>query len=157
MLVISSSIDTYFSIGLVLPFVMALNTLSIILDLSAIYFLISRVKIALLFYTLCIVAFSITTASIEVIYEMRNFVFGQQRTVFMQMVDTFDLLEYRLYFLAKYARIITALTGLMAGSTVYLYRQAVVKQAIGQFTSSLGPVREVQIDDVNSAQVYNKF
>ena len=154
MLFVSSSIDIYFSIGLVLPFVMSLNTLSLILDLFGIYVLFQRIKTALLFYTLCIISFALVTASIEIIYEMRNFVFGQQRTIFLPMADTVDSVEFALYFLAKYARIFTALAGLLAGGTVYIYRQAVVKQAIGDFAKSIGPVREIEIED---AEDYTKF
>ncbi len=155
-IIISSSIDIYFSLGLVLPFVMAVNTLSLLLDLFGLYFLISRIKTALLFYTLCIISFALVTASIEIIYEMRNFVFGQQRTIFLHMYDTVSLSGYVLYFVSKYCRIFNALTGLAAGGTVYIYRQAIVKQAIGKFAGSLGPVREVEIDDINTTEIYEK-
>mmetsp|Transcript_10181 Transcript_10181/g.10066 ORF Transcript_10181/g.10066 Transcript_10181/m.10066 type:complete len:137 (-) Transcript_10181:12-422(-) len=135
---------------------MAVNTLSLILDFVGMYFLFARVKTALLFYTLCIISFALMTASIEIIYEMRNFVFGQQRTVFLHVLDTISLSEYILYFIAKYARIINALLDLIAAATTYIYRQALVKQALGQFAGSLGPVREIEIDDINITEIYDK-
>mmetsp|Transcript_5647 Transcript_5647/g.6656 ORF Transcript_5647/g.6656 Transcript_5647/m.6656 type:complete len:89 (-) Transcript_5647:15-281(-) len=87
---------------------------------------------------------------------MRRYVFGQKQTIFLPMEETVSAAEFYLFFLAKYARIVSSLAGLISGGAFYIYRQAVVKQAIGKFAGSLGPVREVEIDDMHSAELIER-
>ena len=151
--IFSSVFDIIFSFGLVLPFIIGANLLSVMLDFFGMYGLVTRIKTALLFYTLCSISFALLTISIEIIYEMRHYIFGQRQQIFLPLEETISATEFFLFFFAKFARIISALVGLASGGSFYIYRQAIVKQAVGKFIGNLGPIREVEIDDIESAEL----
>ena len=86
---------------------------------------------------------------------MRNYVFGQTRLIALNLEEPISSSDFYLFFIAKYSRIVQALTGLISGGSFYIYRQAVVKQAIGKFAGTLGPIKEVEIDDIQSAAYHD--
>ncbi len=77
MIIVSSAMDLAFGLGLVLYPIIAVNAMALIVELFGYYSLLMRIKTAMLFYTLCAIGFAIIMICIEITYEMRNYVFGQ--------------------------------------------------------------------------------
>ena len=77
MIIISSSFDIAFGIGKVLPLILTVNIIAVINDCFGFFALFKRIKTEMLFYTLCAIGFFILMVCIEITYEMRNYVFGQ--------------------------------------------------------------------------------
>ncbi|CAI2381647.1 unnamed protein product [Moneuplotes crassus] len=163
MIIVSSVMDIVFGLGLVLYPILAVNAMALIVEIFGYYSLCLRHKTGMLFYTLCAIGFAIIMICIEITYEMRNYVFGQNSDKCVgpgepcqNMEPTVTAREFSLFLASKYTRIITSIISLCAGGSVYLYRQAIVKQALGNYAGNLDKIKEIQFKDEEVDKFINK-
>lgn len=68
--------------GKPLPFVLGIMSLLAVVDLFGAWIMCTRVKTALLIFTICQVSFGIIIQCIEIVSEVRNYVIGQNEKTF---------------------------------------------------------------------------
>lgn len=125
-------VDAQYAIpGRPLPYILAIEGLLIVTDLFGAWNLIVRIKTSMLIFTICQISFGIIVACIEIISEVRYYVVAQHELIPLELVPAVDAGIYNGFFFQKYLRIVNAVLCLISGASFYIYRQNIIKQAVG--------------------------